>query len=119
MELQGARQRSPVVALAGMHDQAGGLVEDDDRVVLVNDIERNVLRGQRAIGQLGQLHRDDVIDSQFARSFDGDAVNQDRMLVDRPLKEGPTEIGEDAAEIVIDAPTVGPGFDRNQDRPIG
>ena len=64
MKLQRAGQRAPVVAFSGMHDQTGGLVEDDDRVVLMDDIERNVLRRQRAIGQLGQADRNAVVDPQ-------------------------------------------------------
>ena len=33
----------PVVAGARMHDEARGLVDDDQRVVLVDDVERNGL----------------------------------------------------------------------------
>ncbi len=59
MKLQRTGQRAAVVPFAGMDDQPGRLVEHDDRVVFVKDIERNVFRRQRAVGQLGQADRND------------------------------------------------------------
>ena len=35
------------VAGAGMHDEAGGLVDDDERVVLIEDVERDLLAFER------------------------------------------------------------------------
>jgi hypothetical protein len=42
---QRIHQRAVGIAGARMHDQAGGLVEDEHRVVLVQDVERDVLGG--------------------------------------------------------------------------
>ena len=66
MKLQRTGQRSAVIPFSGMHDQPGRLVEHDDRVVFMNDVERNVFRRQRAIGQLGQADRNAVVDPQLA-----------------------------------------------------
>ena len=49
-------QRAGLVAGGGMHHQALGLVDDDDVVVLVDDIERDILA--RGLGGDGFRHVD-------------------------------------------------------------
>ena len=44
---QRVEQRAVRLAGAGMHDQAGGLVDDDERRILVHDLERHALRLRR------------------------------------------------------------------------
>ena len=53
------------------------------------------------------------------RRLHRNAVDEDRLLLDRLLKQGAAEIREDAAEVVIDTPAVSAGLDGDQDRPIG
>ena len=50
MKLQARRQRPPVVRLARMGDHPGGFVDDDQRLVFVDDLQRNVFRRERLIG---------------------------------------------------------------------
>ncbi len=111
MKLQGARQSSAIVALAGVHNQSGRLVEHDNRLVFMHDVERNVFRRQCAVRQLGKPHRDDVVDPQLPRRLDRNAVNENRLLINGFLKKHPAEIRKDAAQIVIDTPAVGAGLD--------
>src|SRR6185437_4302403 len=48
------------VAGAGVHDEAGRLVDHDQRVVLVEDVERDLLRTERGRGRWWKLEREAV-----------------------------------------------------------
>ena len=84
--LQGSCQCSRIVAFARMDDHIRRLIDDGDEVVFVNDIQRNVFRGKLIIGQFRQANRDPVIDPHAAGGFDGQAVDQHRLLLDRFLE---------------------------------
>ena len=62
---------------AGMHDQAPGLVDHDDVVVLVNDAERDGLGGR--LGRLRRRH----VDGDGGAGIDAMAGIADRAAVDR------------------------------------
>ena len=54
MKLQGRGQRAGPMPLARMHHHARRLVDRRDRVVLVEDFERNILGPRALAGQLRQ-----------------------------------------------------------------
>ena len=47
---QRVHQGAGLVAGGGMHDEAFGLVDDDDVVVLIDDIERDIFTGPGSAG---------------------------------------------------------------------
>ena len=59
-------QRAGPVAGAGMHDQPGRLVDDDQLVILVEDVERDVLALRLGRLRLGQLDGDCLAGAQLA-----------------------------------------------------
>ncbi len=82
-------QRAGLMARGGMHHETPGLVDDDDIVVLIDDIERDIL----AFGLGGdrlrhvdcdRIARCDVISGVAnGKAFDGDLPRQDQRFQPR------------------------------------
>jgi len=59
-------QRAGPIAGGGMNDQPGGLGDDDDIVVLVEHVQRNILAQRRRVFRLGQGDLVDIAGANLA-----------------------------------------------------
>src|SRR5256886_7500196 len=93
---------SGVVPRRRVDDHAGGLVDDRDVVVLVNDVQRDLLRAGLHDIRLGDLEVDDVSGSHAVRRVGGVTVDQDEVTLDEPRGRGAAQLwgllGEKAIE---------------------
>src|SRR5688500_248833 len=77
-----------------VHHQAGGLVDDEHRVVLVRDAQRDRLRDQRLVRRGGQLDRDPLpADEAIAGPTPG-AIDNGTPVADQPLRVGAADAGD-------------------------
>ena len=67
VKLQRTRQRALGIASPRMHDHIRLLVDDDDRVIFVQDIQRQVLRHDVRFFGVRQLNPDSIIHPQPPR----------------------------------------------------
>ena len=99
---QGMDEGSGVVPRRRVDDHAGGLVDDRDVVVLVNDVQRDLLRAGLEDIRLRDLEVDDVSGSHAVRRVGGVTVDQDEMTLDEPRGRGAAQLwgllGEKAIE---------------------
>ncbi len=81
-------QRAVAVAAARMHDEAGRLVEDEERVVLVHDRERDRLRGHAVVGRRRRFGDDDRLAAVqlVARRHDDRRADDDLAGLDPALE---------------------------------
>ena len=72
-------QRSGRVARGRMHHEAGRLVDDDDVVVLVDDVERDILALRLGIGGFRHVDYDRIAGSDMISGVaDGGGSDLDR-----------------------------------------
>ena len=102
MKLHGARQRAAIIRLAGMRNHSSRLVDDDQRFVFVDHFERQILRRQRLIGGFRQSDRKDVVYPQPPAGFHRQSIDQDGLLFDRLLEQGPAVIGIQPGQVMIE-----------------
>ena len=83
---QGIDQRPVPVAVARVHDHAGGLVDDQQIVVFVGDVERDVLRHDLdlALG-IGHHHGDAVQRLDLVARLGRTSAHEHAAAVDRRL----------------------------------
>ena len=97
-----------------MHDHAGGLVDDEDVVVLVDDGDRQRL-GPVGATLLGRLQRDvDPLAGTNAlrRTRDRRAVDLDPAPLDQLLQVAARELGNEADDGLVEPLAVQRGADR-------
>ena len=99
---KGMDQGAGVVPWRRMDDHPGGLVDDRDVFVLVDDVERYLLRpGHHDVG-LGNLKLDYVPGGNAVRGVGRVAVDEDQVAFDQPRRRRPAEfwslLGEEAIE---------------------
>ena len=82
-----AGERAFPVSLCRMDDHAGPLVDDDDRVVFVENIERDVLRRWAFAGHGDLIDDDDVSGLEPQRSFAGGIIDEDVAGIDRAAQD--------------------------------
>ena len=96
-------ERAGLVAAAGVDDDAGGLVEDKQVVVFVEDVERYRLGLDDAVGHFGQAEADDVTEFERVTGLARAVVDEDVALADHALEEGARDVVEAAAEVRVEA----------------
>jgi hypothetical protein len=101
---QGIDQRSVSVAAGWMDDEVGGLVDDNQIVVLINDVERHLFGRNLLRGQFGQCHLNDVAGVEDEAGLDDLAVDFDGAGGDLSLEHCAAEVCEPVVEVLIDAP---------------
>ena len=99
---QGVDQGPANIAPAGVHDQIGLLVQDDHVVVLVEDVQRDILRLDVLARRLRDHQLDHVAVGQAKAGLDGFAVDLYAAGADGVLQKVPAEIAESAVEILIE-----------------
>ena len=111
MELDRVDQRPCPVALGGMRDHPRRLVDDRERLVLVDDVDRDVLGDGCGVEELGQPDADDVARAHLVRGLDRAAVHVHGLGLDDPLDHAPGIVGEPAGKVGVDPPAVGARLD--------
>ena len=99
---QGVDERAVLVAGRGVHDHAARFVDDDEVIVLIHHVQRQILRHQRR-GR-GVRHRDDkrVAGGGFVVFLHGRAVFCHGPLREQPLGGAARELGQRAREESVD-----------------
>ena len=101
---QGVDQRAGVVAATGVDHEAGGLVDDDDVVVLVGDVEGDVFGGYGAVITWPvEQEGDDVGGLDAVVALDGLAVHVDETLARGGLDAVARGVGQVVDEELVDA----------------
>ena len=85
MMQQRVHQRVLLIARRWMHDETRRLVQDEQRLVLEYDIERDVLGFGFGWFGLGPFDADDFADARAMRGFGLRAIDGDVALLDEPL----------------------------------
>ena len=83
---QGVDERVFLVAGGGMHHDAGGLVQHEQRFVLEQNIERDFFRLHLGRSRLGPVDADLVAGMRAVGGLDDLAVHQDVALLDQALQ---------------------------------
>ena len=94
---QSVDQCAAFVAAGRMDDEVGLLIQDQHILVLIDDINRDVLRDQLTDFFGGEDQVDLVGRLQFVAGFGGASVNIDTLLLDELLKARPAETAKSAA----------------------
>ncbi len=99
---QGVDERAVLVAGRGVHDHAARLVDDDEVVVLIHHVQRQVLRYQ--LRGSGVRQRDDkrVARRGLIVFLHGCAVFRHRALREQPLGGAARELGQRARKESVD-----------------
>lgn len=99
---QGVDERAVLVAGRGVHDHAARLVDDDEVVVLIHHVQRQVLRYQ--LRGSGVRQRDDkrVARRGLIVFLHGCAVFRHRTLREQPLGGAARELGQRARKESVD-----------------
>ncbi len=80
-------QRPVGMAGGGVDDEPGRLVDDDEMLVLVDDVERDVLALDGQIFRRGRVERDGRPRGELARGVARDlAVDEDAAVLDQRLE---------------------------------
>ena len=103
MPLQSSGKRAPPVALGGMDNHAGRLVDHRHRVVGVQKLERNLLGLWPLPGRLGHGEADRHAGLGLEGCPGGDAIDPYTALLDRPSQIGSAVAGKVPAEELINA----------------
>jgi hypothetical protein len=92
------------VARAGVDDEAGGFVDDEEMFVLEKNAQRNFLGGERRGGGfLGDFQNHGVALAQDERGFGRGAIHQNASIANEALQAGAREIGTDGSEKPVEA----------------
>ena len=95
-------QRVRLIARRGMHHQTGGLVQNEQRVVFKNDIERDVFRLRFGGPGCGPFDLHDFAGARRVRGFGFLTVDLDIALRNEPLNRPARGGGEFAAQESIE-----------------
>ena len=92
------------VAVTGVYHQARLLVDDDDVVVFVDDVQRNLFRLDVGLARrIGEHDGDDVVGLHLIVLLDGLLVDQDVTRLGRVLHAVARDVGEVVGEVGVDA----------------
>ena len=86
---QRIHQRAGLVARGRMHHEAAGLVDDDDVVILIDDVERDIFRSRFGRGGFRNVDCDRIAGGDMISGvanggvLDGDLAREDQRLQPR------------------------------------
>ena len=86
------------VAGGGVDDEAGGLVEDHQGVVLVEDVQGDILRMRNGIRGVGPVDLDGFAGMRGVGGFDHAAVDADMAFFDQAAEGAAGDGGEPVAQ---------------------
>ncbi len=89
-----------------MDDHGGGLVDDRQEGVLIEDIERNVLGDRFGVTRFRLLDADHVAVTDAVAGLGGLAVDHDSRGLDDALDHGTAEVGEQTGQVQVEANAV-------------
>jgi hypothetical protein len=96
-----AGQRSFPMPLRGVDDHAGCFIDHDDRVILVHDRKRDILRRGTFLGRLELPHGHGIAGSQSQGCFARGVIDAHVSGVDRASQGGPAEHRQNAGKVDI------------------
>ena len=97
------------VARAGVDDEPGGFVEDEEVFILEKNAQRNLLRGEGGGGGFpGNFQNHGVALAQDERGFGRGAIHESASITNKALQAGPRKIGAKRPQKPIKA-LAGPG----------
>src|ERR1035437_9228442 len=102
MMQQRVDERVFFVAGGGMHDESGGLVDDEQRFVLEKKIERNLLRLRLSGPGFRPMDFDFVAGVRMMRGFDDLAVDANVAFLDEPLQRAARDGGKFFAQKLVE-----------------
>jgi len=111
---KGMHQRSGVVPGRRVYDHPGRLVDDSEVLVLVNDVQRDLLRAGLHDVSLRYLEVDDIPDFDAIRRSGGKTVEHGEVTLDQPPCRRPAELRDLLGEKAIEPRRRGRG-----DQPVG
>ena len=99
---QGVEQGTLPVAAAGMNDQSGRFVDDDQRVVLMDDGQRNVFGSERGFFRRQHRSNDDLFATvQFVARRAAEAVYGDSAFLDPGGEPGTGILGQQLRQRLV------------------
>ena len=100
---QRVHERPGVVAGGGMDDHPGGLVDDDDVLILVDDRERDVFGGRVDLGDRDLDDLDRVAGGDDVGRLLRIAVDDEVAVLDQPLDQRARILREDGRDELVEA----------------
>src|SRR5262249_52158070 len=94
MEGDGVDERARPMTFGRVNNHVRWLVDQREKLVLIQDVEGNILRDWCGMGRLGQLDAEMVAVTDLVARLAGTAVDQHRAGFDGILNRGATEVGE-------------------------
>jgi len=119
MVQQSVDERVFLVPGGGMHDEAGGFVDDEQRFVLEQNIQRNVLRLRLGGAGFGKRNLNRVADARVVRGLGRLAIDANMALFDEALHRAARDGGEFFAQKNVQAFAAPRLFDREFFRGCG
>ena len=107
------------MALGGVDDHVGGLVDQGEILVFVEDFQRNIFGYRQIVGWLGKADLDVVIVADFVARLGRHGVDDYAAGLDDPLDDGPAEIGKHADQVLVEAHPFRLAFYGELDGPVG
>src|ERR1051325_9753706 len=86
-----------------MDHESGGLIYDNQRLIFINDLDRNVLRRESGCHRSDQLHFDTIVFAEFVGRFGGLIVYEYIFTLDQPLQTRPAPALELRSKIGIES----------------
>ena len=99
---QSVHERPRRVPRRGVHDQPGGLVDDEQVLVLVGDPQVHRLRDERRPTRRGRLEGDLLPTRQPVALRPQNAVDEHRPLSHEPLGRGPRAHGREPGDEAVE-----------------
>jgi hypothetical protein len=94
-----------------VHHHPGGLVDDDQPFVLMDDLERQRLGAGRRRLRLGLVDRDPLARLEPGRRPAGVPLDLDPALLDELLQAGPAQLWKPGRQPAVETETLGCGLD--------
>ena len=106
MKLQGCRQSASGTSTARMHHHARGFVHDNQRIVFVNNAERQVFRFNPRSFRIGQRDTQPIIYPQASGNAGNQSIQSHPATLNNSLQLRTTVVREQSTEIMIQSPAV-------------
>src|SRR5262249_55947018 len=94
------------VAAGGMDYHVERLVNDGQMLILIEDLQRNLLRDRRFMRRFGKLEKNLVVVAHLVAGLGDAAVDSDRAGVDALANERPAKVRELGGKKLIQARTL-------------
>ena len=111
MELKRVHQCPSPVATRGVSNHAGGLVDDRQKLIFVDDLDRDVFGLGRCVGQIWEPNADQIAGADAVRGFDHAPIHQDGVGNNDLLDYLTGIVRETAGEVDVEPLALGSSLD--------